>query len=114
VLFAAIGTLVLIPWLDTSKVRSMRFRPMLKQFFWVLVLDGILLGYLGSKEPQAVWHVGGAEISLLWVARFATLYYFAFFWAILPIVGIIETPKPLPDSIAKSVLGRDAAPAAAE
>ena len=114
VLFGAIGTLALIPWLDTSKVRSMRFRPILKQFFWILVLDCILLGYLGSKEPQAVWHLGGVDVSLLWVARFATLYYYAFFWAILPIVGIIEKPKPLPESIATAVLGRDAAPAAAE
>jgi len=114
VLFGAIVTLALIPWLDTSKVRSLRFRPMLKQFFWVLVLDSILLGYLGSQEPQAVWHLAGIEVSLLWVARFATLYYFAFFWAILPVVGLIEKPKPLPDSIAKAVLGRNAAPAAAE
>ena len=111
VLFGAIVTLALIPWLDTSKVRSMRFRPLLKQFFWVLVLDSILLGYLGSQEPQAVWHLAGTEVSLLWVARFATFYYFAFFWAILPVVGIIETPKPLPDSIAKAVLGRNAAAA---
>ena len=114
VLFGAIVTLALIPWLDTSKVRSLRFRPMLKQFFWVLVLDSILLGYLGSKEPQAVWHLAGIEVSLLWVARLATFYYFAFFWAILPVVGLIEKPKPLPESIAKAVLGRDAAPAAAE
>ncbi len=72
VLFGAIVTLALIPWLDTSKVRSTRFRPMLKQFFWILVVDCILLGYLGSKEPQAVWHLGGIEVSLLWVARIAT------------------------------------------
>ena len=51
----------------------MRFRPMLKQFFWVLVLDCILLGYLGSQEPQAVWHLGGIEVSLLWVARIGDL-----------------------------------------
>jgi ubiquinol-cytochrome c reductase cytochrome b subunit len=113
VLFGAIVTLALIPWLDTSKVRSTRFRPMLKPFFWLFVADSILLGYLGSKEPQAVWHLSGIEIPLLWVARIATLYYYAFFWAILPIVGLIETSKPLPESIAKAVLGRDAAPAPA-
>ena len=114
VLFGAIVTLALIPWLDTSKVRSMRFRPILKQFFWILVADCVLLGYLGSKEPQAVWHLGGVEVSLLWVARVATFYYYAFFWAVLPFVGLVERPKPLPDSIAKAVLGRDTAAAPAE
>jgi ubiquinol-cytochrome c reductase cytochrome b subunit len=114
VLFGAIVTLALIPWLDTSRVRSLRFRPMLRPFFWVLVANCILLGYLGSKEPQAVWVIGGAHIELLWVARVATLYYYGFFWLILPIVGLIEHPLPLPESISKAVLGGDAGVAAAE
>ncbi len=114
VLFGAILTLAFIPWLDTSKVRSSRFRPLMKQAFWVLVLDAILLGYLGSKEPQAVWHLGVADVPLLWVARIATLYYFAFFWVIMPVLGWIEKTKPLPDSIAKSVLGKSSATAPAE
>ena len=114
VLFGAIVTLALIPWLDTSRVRSLRFRPMLRPFFWVLVANCVLLGYLGSKEPQAVWIIGGAHIELLWVARVATLYYYGFFWLILPIVGLIEHPLPLPDSISKTVLGGDAGVAAAE
>ena len=114
VLFGAIVTLALIPWLDTSRVRSLRFRPMLRPFFWVLVANCVLLGYLGSKEPQAVWIIGGAHIELLWVARVATLYYYGFFWLILPIVGLIEHPLPLPESISKTVLGGDAGVAAAE
>ncbi|MDE2463715.1 MAG: cytochrome b N-terminal domain-containing protein [Alphaproteobacteria bacterium] len=114
VLFGAILTLALIPWLDTSRVRSLRFRPMLRPFFWVLVAVCILLGYLGSKEPQAVWHIGGAQIPLLWVARVATLYYYGFFWLILPIVGLIEHPLPLPESISKAVLGDRATAAPAE
>lgn len=114
VLFGAIVTLALIPWLDTSRVRSLRFRPMLRPFFWVLVAVCVLLGYLGSKEPQAVWIIAGAHIPLLWVARVATLYYYGFFWLILPIVGLIEHPLPLPESISKTVLGGDAGMAAAE
>jgi ubiquinol-cytochrome c reductase cytochrome b subunit len=47
------------------------------------------------------------------VARAATLYYFVFFWILMPIIGLIETPKKLPASIAQSVLG-DTAAAAAE
>ncbi len=103
-MFGAIVTLVFIPWLDTSKVRSCRFRPMMKIFFWVLVAVCILLGHVGSRPPDGVWHLGAFDVPLLWMGRLGTAYYFAFFWLIMPIVGLIETPKKLPDSIAKPVL----------
>ena len=48
-------------------------------------------------------------VPLVWVARIASLYYFAFFWLIMPVIGLIETPKKLPASIAQSVLGDNAA-----
>lgn len=105
-LFGSIATLFVVPWLDTSKVRSCRFRPMMKQFFWILVADCVLLGYLGSQRADAVWHLSGIDVQLVWLARLGTLYYFAHFWVIMPIVGLIETPKPLPDSIAKPVLAQ--------
>jgi len=104
-MFGAIVTLVFIPWLDTSKVRSCRFRPMMKIFFWVLVADAVLLGHIGSRPPDGAWHLGAFDLPLVWLGRLGTLYYFAFFWLIMPIVGLIETPKKLPDSIAKPVLG---------
>ena len=103
-LFGAIITLFFLPWLDTSKVRSMRFRPVMKQFFWILVVDALLLGYIGSQRPDAVWHLSGFDLPLVWLGRLATLYYYAYFWVIMPVVGLIETPKKLPDSIAKAVL----------
>jgi ubiquinol-cytochrome c reductase cytochrome b subunit len=103
-LFGSIGTLFFVPWLDTSSVRSCRFRPLMKQFFWILVVDAVMLGYLGSQRPDAVWHLSGVDLPLVWLARLGTLYYFAHFWIIMPIVGLIETPKKLPDSIAKPVL----------
>ena len=109
VLFGAIVTLALIPWLDTSRVRSCRFRPLMKQFFWAFAVVCVILGYCGSQTPDAVKF----GIPLLWVARLGTAYYYAFFWLIMPIVGLIETPKKLPSSIAQSVLG-DSAAAAAE
>ena len=46
---------------------------------------------------------------MVWAARIGTAYYYAFFWIIMPVVGLIENPKSLPDSIAKSVLGAPAA-----
>ncbi len=103
-LFGAIATLFFLPWLDTSKVRSMRFRPMMKQFFWILVVVCVLLGYIGSQRPDAVWHLSGTDLPLVWLGRLGTFYYFLYFWVIMPVVGLIETPKPLPDSIAKAVL----------
>jgi ubiquinol-cytochrome c reductase cytochrome b subunit len=109
VMGGAIVTLVFLPWLDTSRVRSCRFRPLMKQFFWGFVVCCVLLGYCGSQTVDAV----KLGIPMVWVARIASLYYYVFFWLILPIVGLIETPKKLPASIAQSVLG-DKAGAPAE
>jgi ubiquinol-cytochrome c reductase cytochrome b subunit len=100
----AIFVLFLVPWLDTSKVRSARFRPLYKQFFWIFVIDAIILGYIGAKPAEGMYLV---------VGRIATAYYFAHFFLILPILGLVETPKPLPESISKSVLGNAASGKAA-
>jgi ubiquinol-cytochrome c reductase cytochrome b subunit len=105
VLVGSLVTLVFIPWLDTSRVRSCRFRPLMKQFFWAFAVDAVLLGYCGAQSVDAV----AFGIPLVWVARLGTLYYFGYFWVIMPIVGLIETPKKLPASIAQSVLGETAA-----
>ncbi|MCC0053439.1 MAG: cytochrome b/b6 [Rhodobiaceae bacterium] len=94
-MFASIGVLFILPWLDTSKVRSATFRPLYKQFFWVLVLVCVGLTYLGGKPAE-----GGYVIA----ARILTGYYFLHFLVILPLLGLFETPKPLPASISESVL----------
>ena len=54
------------------------------------------LGYLGSQEPT-----GGYVVA----ARILSTYYFAFFFVILPLLGIFEKTRPLPNSISESVLG---------
>jgi len=81
----------------------------MKQFFWAFAVACVILGYCGAQSVDATV----AGVPLLWVARLATLYYFLFFWVLMPIIGLIETPKKLPASIAQSVLG-DTAAAAAE
>ncbi len=101
VLAGAILTLAFIPWLDTSKVRSSRFRPLMKQFFWLLVVDCVVLGYCGAQSVDAMRF----GFPLVLVARVGTAYYYGFFWLLMPVLGLIETPKPLPDSITKAVLG---------
>ena len=101
-LFASLLTLFFVSWLDTSPVRSTRFRPVYKQFFWMLVADTLILGYVGSRPVDA--YLFNTPIPLVWLGRIGTLYYFLHFWIVMPIVGLIETPKPVPDSIATPVL----------
>ena len=113
VLATAILVLFFVPWLDTSKVRSCRFRPTMRIFFWLFVVDCVLLGVVGSKSAEAILHLSyGISIPYLWIGRFGTAYYMLYFFLLLPIVGRIEETKPLPDSIARSVLGRAAHAAA--
>src|SRR5580693_4241041 len=93
---ASIVVLAFLPWLDTSPVRSARYRPLYRQFFWVFVIVCIGLGYLGSNPPDG-WYVI--------FARLFTIYYFAYFLVILPVLGLVEKTKPLPNSISESILG---------
>src|SRR5262249_8514940 len=51
-MFGSILMLALLPWLDTSKVRSATYRPLFKQFFWIFVAVCVGLGYLGSQPPE--------------------------------------------------------------
>jgi len=101
-LFGSLIVLLFVPWLDTSRVRSCRFRPLYKQFFWILLAVCVILGYVGSKPVDAF--LFNTPIPLVWLGRIGTAYYFLHFLIVMPIVGLIETPKPMPDSIAKSVL----------
>ena len=94
-MFGAIIVLVFLPWLDTAKTRSSKYRPLAKQFFWIFVVVCLGLGWLGAKPAE-----GGYVIA----ARILTFYYFAHFIIILPILGWIEKTKPLPNSIAESIL----------
>jgi ubiquinol-cytochrome c reductase cytochrome b/c1 subunit len=94
-LAAAIFIPFFLPWLDTSPVRSGRCRPLFKQFFWVFVVSCIGLGYIGTLQPE-----GWALI----VGRLLTIYYFAYFVVILPVLGLVERTKPLPSSISDSIL----------
>jgi quinol-cytochrome oxidoreductase complex cytochrome b subunit len=100
-LFSSIAILFFIPWLDTSKVRSTSYRPIYRWFFWAFVITTVALGYLGSQPPEG-WY--------LTFGRIFTAYYFAFFLVIMPVVGLIETPRRLPGSITEAVLGQEEKP----
>ena len=94
-MFGAIAVLFVLPWLDTSRVRSATFRPIYKWFMLVLVIDVIVLGFCGANPPAGFW---------IPLSQVATLYYFFHFLVLLPILGKIERPLPLPPSIADAVL----------
>ncbi len=89
--------LAFLPWLDTSKVRSARYRPLYRQFFWIFIASVVGLGYLGSQPPEGIYVIS---------ARILTIYYFGFFIVILPLLGMFEKTKPLPNSISESVLAK--------
>ena len=100
-MFGSIGLLFILPWLDTSPVRSARFRPVYRWFFWVLVLAAVVLGVCGAHRPEGVYVVLG---------RIATLYYYFHFLILLPLLGKFERTRPLPASISAAVLKRAPAP----
>ncbi|MBX3530414.1 MAG: cytochrome b N-terminal domain-containing protein [Rhizobiaceae bacterium] len=101
---ASILVLFFVPWLDTSKVRSAVYRPWYKLFFWIFAADCLFLGWLGSKPAEGAYVV---------MSQIGTLYYFGFFFIIMPLLGLIETPRRLPNSITEAVLAKQKQPAAA-
>jgi ubiquinol-cytochrome c reductase cytochrome b subunit len=104
-MFGSIAVLFILPWLDTSPVKSMRFRPMARPFFWVFLVACVVLGYAGAMPAEGIW---------VTIARVGTAYYFMYFLVILPLLGKLERPRPLPESISAPVLrGGGPIPAAA-
>ena len=89
-MFGAILVMAVAPWLDTSSVRSARYRPMLKLWFAILVLDFFLLMWLGAMPAEEPY----ASLSLI-----ASTYWFAYFLVILPLLGVLEKPTAQPETI---------------
>jgi ubiquinol-cytochrome c reductase cytochrome b subunit len=73
--------LLAMPILDTSRVRGSQFRPLMRFAFWAFVTDFFLLMYLGSQH---------AEEPFITVGAIATVFYFAWFVVVVPVVGIVE------------------------
>jgi ubiquinol-cytochrome c reductase cytochrome b subunit len=95
-MFSSLLILFVVPWLDTSRVRSATFRPIYKVVFWFLVIDVLVLGYVGAHRPEG---------KMVLIGQFATFYYFLHFLILFPLIGKLERPRPLPTSIGAAVLG---------
>ena len=93
-MISAIMILFFLPWLDTSKVRSATFRPIYKKIYWLLIVDLIILTWVGGNAPEGKFII---------IGRIATIYYFAHILLLMPIVGLIEKPRKLPSSISENI-----------
>lgn len=96
-MFASILLLFFLPWLDKSPVRSGNYRPKFKIFFWILIIDVLVLGYCGGA-PAAEPYVMISQVASAW--------YFAHFLLILPLIAKLERPDVLPMSITEAVLAK--------
>ncbi len=103
-MFGSILVWFVLPWLDRSPVRSMRFRPIAKWALLLWTVSFFVLMYCGGKPPEGHYVL---------IARIATAYYFAYFLVILPLLSRLERPLPLPESISRPVLGGGPLPAGA-
>ena len=89
-MFGAIFVMALAPWLDTSSVRSGRYRPAFKWWFWGFIVNFAVLTYAGGQPAEGIW----PTVSLI-----GSAYWFGFFLVVLPLLGVLETPKPEPETI---------------
>ncbi|WP_298913101.1 cytochrome b N-terminal domain-containing protein [uncultured Algimonas sp.] len=104
-MLGAIAVLFVLPWLDTSRVRSMRFRPIARWFFFFFVIFCFILGWCGAGVPDDyAIKIGDGGITFYRLGQISTLYYFAYFIVILPILGLIEDPVERPASITQAIL----------
>ena len=99
-----VSTLIffLLPWLDRSPVKSIRYKgPLFRGALTAFVVVFLILGYLGT-EPTNVWGqfgswLGGADRATV-VARFCTAIYFLFF-ILMPWYSKIDKCKPEPERV---------------
>ncbi len=89
-MFGSIIVMALAPWLDTSKVRSGAYRPKFKIYFWLLVVDFVVLTWVGAMPTEFPYD---------WISLIGSTYWFAYFLVILPLLGAVEKPQPMPATI---------------
>ena len=97
-MFGSIVVLFFLPWLDTMKVRSARYRPTYKIFYFTFLVCCLLLGYLGGQAPEGIY---------LFLSRVCTIYYFAFFLVVMPILSKYERPSPMPIGISNPAINNN-------
>jgi ubiquinol-cytochrome c reductase cytochrome b subunit len=83
-MFGSIAALGLLPWLDTSKVRSCLFRPVWRICVLLFAINFFVLMYMGGKPAEGIYVL---------ISRIGTAYWFLFIFVLAPLVGFLETPR---------------------
>lgn len=96
-MFSAVLVLFVLPWLDKHPVRSGRYRPLFRVLFLGLIISCGALAWAGAQMPEGI---------PLWIGRIAAVYYFSYFFLILPLLSRYEKPSPIPDSLSAAESGR--------
>src|SRR6185436_10011853 len=91
-MFSSLAVPFALPWLDTAPVRSMRYRPWARRSFLAFVGAACVLGWCGGQSPTTVlWHWGSFAFTITNLSLILTLYYFAFFVVVLPLLSRSKT-----------------------
>ncbi len=80
-MISSILILMLLPILNTSKVRSSKFRPIFSVAYWFLVSDFLILGWIGQKPVESPY---------IEIGMGATVFYFVFILILVPTIGLFE------------------------
>lgn len=80
-MFGSLLILLILPITDLSRIRGNQFRPAMKVAFWVLVVNFVILLWIGAQHPDAPY---------LQIGQVSTALYFAWFIIIVPVIGIVE------------------------
>jgi ubiquinol-cytochrome c reductase cytochrome b subunit len=79
---SAILVLLLLPIINSSKIRSSKFRPLFSFSYWFLVADFILLGWIGQKPVETPY----VEVGMI-----GTVFYFIYLLVLVPVIGFVES-----------------------
>ena len=89
-MFGAVLILFVLPWLDRSKVKSIRYKGIIfKVMLAALVVSFLILGYIGTQAPSPL---------LTTIAQICTAIYFAFF-LLMPFYSVLDRTKPVPERV---------------
>nr|YP_008994136.1 apocytochrome b [Jaminaea angkorensis]AGJ71967.1 apocytochrome b [Jaminaea angkorensis] len=80
-MFMSLLILLLMPILDTSRIRGSQFRPFMRLAFWILAIDFFILMFIGSQHVESPY---------VEIGQICTALYFGWFIVIVPLIGVIE------------------------
>nr|NP_038169.1 apocytochrome b [Synura synuroidea]AAF36935.1 apocytochrome b [Synura synuroidea] len=80
-MIGAVLILLLLPILNTSKIRSTNFRPIFRVVYWFFISNFLILGWIGQKP---------VETPFIEIGMFSTIFYFTYFLILVPLIGLLE------------------------